>query len=385
MEDILVDIFKYTRCPASFMRVNKSWLNTAKNPVSRCHWLINHYGKAHSLFFAVYFGPSFISIDLVNCALRNGVILSRYFLQVLMKCYVRYDGSNHSNFEKSWGSDLPLDVYEKLLAEGNRRWNGGFCLNGNDLELFHYLNRGNAENVLNDIREASFARANKSWLKTAKDPESRCYWLINRYGKAHSLFFAVYFGPSFISVDLVNCALKNDVILSQYFLQVLKKCCGGYDERLIELRSDYSDFEKLWGSDLPLDVYEKLLAEGNRRWNENFCLNEECLFEIIGGGGNLEQTTCVLDFLFQQIEGSPENIFLKILKHYGIGETSVRNVNSNDENLEDLKLFSFDLCVYPWILKSFKPYPIIISKCFVEILLTKSYFDSNSSILTRFS
>ncbi|CAH1761457.1 7892_t:CDS:2 [Entrophospora sp. SA101] len=153
MEDILVDIFKYTRCPASFMRVNKSWLNTAKNPVSRCHWLINHYGKAHSLFFAVYFGPSFISIDLVNCALRNGVILSRYFLQVLMKCYVRYDGSNHSNFEKSWGSDLPLDVYEKLLAEGNRRWNGGFCLNGNDLELFHYLNRGNAENVLNDIRE----------------------------------------------------------------------------------------------------------------------------------------------------------------------------------------------------------------------------------------
>ncbi|CAJ0765787.1 8402_t:CDS:2, partial [Entrophospora sp. SA101] len=350
--------------------------------------------------------------------------------------------------------------------------------------------------------EASFARANKSWLKTAKDPESRCYWLINRYGKAHSLFFAVYFGPSFISVDLVNCALKNDVILSQYFLQVLKKCCGGYDERLIELRSDYSDFEKLWGSDLPLDVYEKLLAEGNRRWNENFCLNgsaqmtdafeseetlrivsraiithpelveiwkgigyesicydysdlvfqilytdvatsehltleiilaksqhfinlgfkltkpamvdiicsfkdrlniigeiiiksfqkirnknkstilEECLFEIIGGGGNLEQTTCVLDFLFQQIEGSPENIFLKILKHYGIGETSVANVNVDDENLEDLKLFSFDLCVYQWILKSFKPYPIIISKCFVEILLTKSYFDSNSSILT---
>ncbi|CAJ0756780.1 6437_t:CDS:1, partial [Entrophospora sp. SA101] len=125
----------------------------------------------------------------------------------------------------------------------------------------------------NILVEASFARANKSWLKTAKDPESRCYWLINRYGKAHSLFFAVYFGPSFISVDLVNCALKNDVILSQYFLQVLKKCCGGYDERLIELRSDYSDFEKLWGSDLPLDVYEKLLAEGNRRWNENFCLN----------------------------------------------------------------------------------------------------------------
>ncbi|CAJ0649735.1 7774_t:CDS:2 [Entrophospora sp. SA101] len=127
--------------------------------------------------------------------------------------------------------------------------------------------------------EASFARANKSWLKTAKDPESRCYWLINRYGKAHSLFFAVYFGPSFISVDLVDCALKNDAILSRYFLQVLMKCYGEPDERLIELRSNYSNsnnlerhFEKLWGSDLPSDVYEKLLAEGKRRWNGEFYL-----------------------------------------------------------------------------------------------------------------
>ncbi|CAH1769461.1 7325_t:CDS:1, partial [Entrophospora sp. SA101] len=72
----------------------------------------------------------------------------------------------------------------------------------------------------------------------------------------------------------------------------------------------------------------------------------------------------------------PENIFLKILKHYGIGETSVANVNVDDENLEDLKLFSFDLCIYQWILKNFKPYPTIISKCFVEISLTKSYVDS---------
>ncbi|CAJ0824917.1 17977_t:CDS:2 [Entrophospora sp. SA101] len=345
---------------ASFARANKSWLKTAKDPESRCYWLINRYGKAHSLFFAVYFGPSFISVDLVDCALKNDAILSRYFLQVLMKCYGEPDErlielrSNYSNsnnlerhFEKLWGSDLPSDVYEKLLAEGKRRWNGEFYLKGSA----QMTDAFESEETLRIVSRAIITHPELVEIWKGIGYESICY-------DYSDLVFQILYTE--------HPMLETILAKSQHFINLGFKLTK---PAMVDIICSFKDRLNIIG-EIIIKSFQKI-----RNKNKSTIL-EECLFEIIGGGGNLEQTTCVLDFLFQQIEGSPENIFLKILKHYGIGETSVANVNVDDENLEDLKLFSFDLCIYQWILKNFKPYPTIISKCFVEISLTKSYVDS---------
>ncbi|CAJ0825804.1 13796_t:CDS:2 [Entrophospora sp. SA101] len=57
-----------------------------------------------------------------------------------------------------------------------------------------------------------------------------------------------------------------------------------------------------------------------------------------------------------------------------------KNVDSvdNDDNLEYLKLFSFDLNIYPWILKKFGPSSIVTSTCYNEILSTKFHFDNQN-------
>ena len=91
---------------------------------------------------------------------------------------------------------------------------------------------------------------------------------------------------------------------------------------------------------------------------------KECIFEIIKPGRNLKKNN-ILDFLFCQIqiEGDPEKKFLDILEHY-------------DDSLKHLKHFSFELNIYQWILEKFGPSSIINSKCFNEILSTKSYLDS---------
>ncbi|CAJ0627720.1 5475_t:CDS:2 [Entrophospora sp. SA101] len=93
--------------------------------------------------------------------------------------------------------------------------------------------------------------------------------------------------------------------------------------------------EKLWAADLPIEVYGELLHEGNQY---------------------------------------RENTFLKVLKHYEIGENPDKIVYQSDENLESLKLFSFDLNIYQWILEKFGTSSTVTSKCLEEIVSTKTYF-----------
>ncbi|CAJ0883503.1 2576_t:CDS:1, partial [Entrophospora sp. SA101] len=63
-----------------------------------------------------------------------------------------------------------------------------------------------------------------------------------------------------------------------------------------------------------------------------------------------------------------------VLKHYEIGENPDKIVYQSDENLESLKLFSFDLNIYQWILEKFGTSSTVTSKCLEEIVSTKTYF-----------
>src|SRR6266511_4630825 len=152
-DENLAVIIKYTRYPASFARVNKRFSNISKRPEIRYKWLFYHYGRVYALFFAIFFGRYFISVDMVKYALKNGALLSRYLLQKLFKNYglsdlqlINYKSNNtdinddilRHRLESLWGSNLPLAVYLELLKEGGYRWIGkDLCLKGNDLELFY--------------------------------------------------------------------------------------------------------------------------------------------------------------------------------------------------------------------------------------------------------
>ena len=79
---IWIEIFKFTRYPASLARTNKLWSNIAKDPYARCYWLLYHYGKAHALFYAVRLGHTYIDIPVCQNLLAIKVILLRYFIQI---------------------------------------------------------------------------------------------------------------------------------------------------------------------------------------------------------------------------------------------------------------------------------------------------------------
>ncbi|CAJ0650228.1 13887_t:CDS:2 [Entrophospora sp. SA101] len=157
------------------------------------------------------------------------------------------------------------------------------------------------------------------------------------------------------------------------------------------LRSnDLELFHYLTGGNLAIKVAEKVL-------NKNLKLIEDLILEkrfvpnprkpkmsyknIIDFNKKQSRSppTVTSEQILKEIE-NPENIFLKILKHYKIGEIIDKNVDSvdNDDNLEYLKLFSFDLNIYPWILKKFGPSSIVTSTCYNEILSTKFHFDNQN-------
>ena len=48
--NILIEIFKYIRYPASFARTNKLLSEIGKDPYARTRWLIYHFGEAHALY-----------------------------------------------------------------------------------------------------------------------------------------------------------------------------------------------------------------------------------------------------------------------------------------------------------------------------------------------
>ncbi|CAJ0901357.1 3468_t:CDS:2 [Entrophospora sp. SA101] len=249
--------------------------------------------------------------------------------KLLLKVFTDPDNDLRKRLEKLWAADLPIEVYGELLHEGNRKWNGpDFCLRSNDLEFFHYLTGGNlaikvAENVLNkNLPEIEDLILNKKFVPNPRKPKTSCKNIIDFIRKQAQLsssseqVLKEIVSDGFENAKALNI-ISRAIIICPYLVSLWNKI--GYD--LISF--DFND----------------LVLQGN--------------FLILFPPNSFEET---------------------VLKHYEIGENPDKIVYQSDENLESLKLFSFDLNIYQWILEKFGTSSTVTSKCLEEIVSTKTYF-----------
>ncbi|CAJ0914374.1 6335_t:CDS:2 [Entrophospora sp. SA101] len=142
------------------------------------------------------------------------------------------------------------------------------------------------------------------------------------------------------------------------------------------LRSnDLELFHYLTGGNLAIKVAEKVL-------NKNLKLIEDLILEkrfVPNPRKPKMSYKNIIDFNKKQSRSPPTVTSEQILKEIEIIDKNVDSVD-NDDNLEYLKLFSFDLNIYPWILKKFGPSSIVTSTCYNEILSTKFHFDNQNPV-----
>jgi len=149
--------------PIPLAQCSHDWYAIVNSPATKSMWLISRYGKTHALFHAVRMGEPFINVDVVECLFAQKVQLSRYFIQRVMLGFGKYDSRlidlklTHnirpldpdrkkviqSKIRSPWASNLPLDVFSRILKEGHDRFDGNdIPVCGNDMESFYYLSAG---------------------------------------------------------------------------------------------------------------------------------------------------------------------------------------------------------------------------------------------------
>ena len=96
------------------------------------------------------------------------------------------------------------------------------------IEIFKYIEK-----------PISLFLTNRKWYTISQDPYARALWLIHKYGRAHALFHAIRL-EGFITLDVVQCLLAKNAIISRYFIQRLLMNFGTYDQKLIELKIEYN-------------------------------------------------------------------------------------------------------------------------------------------------
>src|ERR1044072_6888033 len=83
--EIKINIFKYVDSPLNLALTCQNWSVIAKDPYAKSEWLIVHYGKEHALFHAIRLGPTFIDISVCQFLIERRVIISRDFIQKLLR------------------------------------------------------------------------------------------------------------------------------------------------------------------------------------------------------------------------------------------------------------------------------------------------------------
>src|SRR5438270_10072148 len=151
IDEIRVEIFKYVETPFSLILTDRKWHEISRDPHTRAKWLIYKYGRSHALFHAVRLGEGFINEDVVQTLFARNVIISRYFIQRLIRQYGTYDerlielkmehNVNQIDFNRirkklqsPWASNIPLSIFTKLLTEGyNLLGAHDLAIKGNDM------------------------------------------------------------------------------------------------------------------------------------------------------------------------------------------------------------------------------------------------------------
>src|SRR5688572_24167729 len=105
----------------------------------------------------------------------------------------------------------------------------------------------------------------RNWSVIAKDQYARAERLIERYGKAHALFYAVRLGPTSIDISVCQTLIARKVMIPRYFIQRLLMHFGSYDQKLNELKVEHNvgqldadrirafqqEIKSPWASNLP--------------------------------------------------------------------------------------------------------------------------------------
>jgi len=149
----------------------------------------------------------------------------------------------------------------------------------------------------------SLVLINKKWYKRSKEPKLRTKWIINKYGKLHALFHTIRYGNDFISLELVDILIKENVIFSRYLAQRLLLQFGQTDEILIRLKLQHEDnsdnnninnnnqkiskyYRNPWASNIPMDVFAALLEEARSQYGPDLPLKGDDIetFHYLTGG-----------------------------------------------------------------------------------------------------
>ena len=158
--ELKVEIILHLRNPTSLAKCSREWNNIVNLPFTKAKWLIGRQGRTHALFHAVKMGEPFINLDVVECLFAQKAHISRYFIQRLVLGFGKDDSriidlkQRHTMntldpFQKTlvqnktcrrWASDLPFNVYFRILKEGHDRFGGDdIPVRGNDMDLFYCL------------------------------------------------------------------------------------------------------------------------------------------------------------------------------------------------------------------------------------------------------
>ncbi|CAB5378502.1 unnamed protein product [Rhizophagus irregularis] len=123
-DEIKINIFKYVNYPLNLALTCRNWSVFIKNPYAKSEWLIVNYGKAHSLFYAINLGPTFIDIAVCQTLIaRDIIVFTRYFTQRLIQLKIEYnDNINQIGADRlSYVSNLPVSVFIYLFNEGYKQ------------------------------------------------------------------------------------------------------------------------------------------------------------------------------------------------------------------------------------------------------------------------
>ncbi|RIA96688.1 hypothetical protein C1645_871869 [Glomus cerebriforme] len=434
-DELKIEIFKFIEIPISLALTNRKWYTISQDSQARAKWLLHKYGKAHALFHAVRLGNNFITIDTVQALFAGNAIISRYFVQRLLMHFGLYDerlielriehlqNVNHDRTRdfrgRSWASDLPYLVFEKLINEGYKRLNDkNLPIRGNDMELFHFLSAGplviehaplrllqNLDKIKDLILNQKFIpfpprkkliyEDTVEYIQLTQTRAHENY--PPRDGHENSRQLNVIARAILIHPNLVNmwkkigyheiCDNLNELVMQGALLILFPPTpptnwvCPDFKivskrlEQLILLGFQLSDTVM----EVAFNLFEhRLLKFGDILMKSFEMIHKEsksaiacsCLIQTIKSERNHNKFD-LLEFLIGWID-KPEEALYNALEYYNVGfKFDVNSIKTT----EKIRSLSVQSNVYYWILKKFGPNSKVTQKCFDDIIESRIWID----------
>lgn len=395
-------------------------------------------------------GPSFINVQLVQILISNGVIMSRYFMQRLLKHFGRYDADlinlkvqhhfSQFNLEHlqqrlrtSWGSNLSSETFTMLLIEGFKNFGNETPVQGNDMELFHFLSGGpffinhapaklNAsiqkiEELIKKYHFIPFPRRPKQRLADFEDENANArdsYAVEAEYpskdGFENLKQMNVIARAILIHLPLVQlwkdqgyteiCHELNELVM-QGALLILFPPTTPSDWKIPNIQNVVERLQELKGIGFQLTdavigdalfLFENRLKEFGDIFMEAFqkvrgesknILARRCFYEITKRERQIKSTS-LLDFLFQHIDQDQKQQCVEhAMLHHGVGPSRIEvdgKKNIITLPTKKIKRLRLSYIVYEWVLAKLRPEAMATSLCFYDILRARIELGRNEGL-----